>query len=370
MTCKTVIYLVANDRYFYTHRLALGLEAQKQGYNVIVAGPALGWHTRIEAKGLTFTPITFDRGGLNPFKELQTLRQIIQLYRRIRPQVVHHVALKPALLGTLAARLCKVPRIINAVSGLGEIFTGTSHRLLRSAIKLCMGMLWRSSTVHTLVQNPDDQAELESVLSPKAITLVYGAGVDLAHFTPQPLPTQGPILFTLASRMLWTKGVKEFVEAIKALKAQGLLVEGWLVGEPDLENRRHIPRQQLQAWHDEGSIIWHGFCEDMAAMYARSHVAVLPSYYREGIPKTLIEAAACGRALIATQTPGCNIVVEDGTNGLLIPPQDTQALKVAMTRLMDNARLQTYGHASRMRAQTLFGAKAINQQTLALYSPA
>lgn len=367
MTCKTVIYLVANDRYFYTHRLTLGLEAQKQGYNVIVAGPALGWHKRIAEKGLTFAPITFDRGGLNPFKELQTLWQIIQLYRRIKPQVVHHVALKPSLLGTLAARLCRVPRIINAVSGLGEIFTGAAHRLLRGIIKLCMGTVWRSKAVHTLVQNPDDKAELESVLSPHAITLVYGAGVDLAHFAPQPLPTKGPIIFTLASRMLWTKGVKEFVDAIKALKAEGLPVEGWLVGEPDLENRRHIPRQQLQTWHDEGAITWHGFCEDMASMYAQSHVAVLPSYYREGIPKTLIEAAACGRALIATQTPGCNIVVEDGTNGLLIPTHDTQALKAAMRRMMDDALLQTYGQASRARAKALFGADAINQQTLTLY---
>lgn len=365
---KTLIFLVANDRYFYTHRLELALKAQEEGYQVLVACPLLGWHQKIEERGIPCHNIPFDRGGLNPFREIKTLWAIYKLYKKERPQIVHHVALKPALWGTLVARCLNIPQIFNAVSGLGHLYSG-APTLLKKLFLFLARALWKTKNVTTIVQNPEDEEEIKSLLGPIApVIRQNGAGVNLRAFSYSHPPASPPFIFTLASRMIEPKGIKEFVEALTILHERGHPIKGWLVGEPDLENKTFIPLEKLRDYSTLSYIEYMGFQEDMPHLYAQTHVAVLPTYYREGIPKTLIEAAACGKPIITTPMPGCTLVVEPEINGYLTPIQDAQALAENMEKFILNpSLLSTMGAQSRQRAENMFDAKMIVQEIISLY---
>lgn len=367
MKHKKLLYLVANDRYFCSHRLSLALAAKEQGFDVYVATPALGDHGKIIKVGLSFIPIPFQRGGMNPFKELKTIYQIWKLYRKVQPDIVHHVAIKPVLYGTIAAFFAHVPRIINAVAGLGHIFTADSW--LKTPLKVAMRFLLSLKNVHVIVQNPEDFEEIKSLTKKDNIHLLLGAGVNLREFHPAPEPSAPPFKVIHVSRLLWSKGIKELVDAGKILKDQGHNVIIQIVGEPDLENPNAIPVDVLQKWQKEKLIEWLGHRTDIAYLYQQAHIASLASYYREGIPKSLIEAAACGKPIITCDMPGCRIIVEQNKNGYLIPPQNSKALADVILNLMQDERLRCQmGRQSRIHAESAFGEEKIHMATMKLYT--
>lgn len=366
-TCAKIIYLVADDRYFCTHRLPLAVAAKEQNFDVHVICPNGSSADKIIQSGLTFHPLPFNRKSLSPIDGLKTVLRIYKLYQQIKPDCVHHVAIKPVLFGTIAARLAGVSRIINAVAGLGHVFASRSWLML--PLRIMMRVLLKSPNVKIIVQNPEDKSEIETLVQ-KEIQLIYGAGVDTEQFSPSfvPLPDT-PIVITHASRLLWSKGVGELVSAARILKMQGHPISVQIVGEPDLQNPDAIPENTLRAWHDEGVINWLGYQHDMADIYRKSHIAVLASYYREGIPKTLIEAASIGLPIVTTDMPGCRIIVEHNVNGLLVEPRDVPSLTDALLKLVLNSEMRkSFGQAGRSFVLKQFDSKLIYAQTIALYN--
>ncbi len=362
-----LLFVVTEDWYFVSHRLPLAVAAREAGFEVAVATRPGEDRERIEAAGIRFLPLEIDRRGMNPFNEAISVIRLARLLRRERPDLVHLVALKPVLLGNLAARLAGVRRRVSAVAGMGFLFTGEKRGgMLAPVVRRLLGQALRGSRV--IVQNPDDARLLQEDLGVPAeeLRLIRGAGVDLEKFQPWPEPSGTPVVM-LPSRLLWDKGVGEFVEAARRLRADGVQARFVLVGAPDPANPAAVPRADLDQWQEEGVIEWWGHRKEMATVLAQAHLVCLPSY-REGLPKVLIEAAACGRAIVTCDVPGCREVVAHDENGLLVPSRDAAALADAIrTLLEDPARRRRLGEAGRARAERLFGQQRVNEETLAIY---
>jgi len=372
-TRKRLLFLVGNLDYFCSHRLPLGLAAHDRGYEVHVAAPIPEGSSAEQCSKkiapLTFHPVAFQRSSLNPFTDLETLNQINSLYKTVRPHVVHHVAMKPVLYGTMVARWQKIPRIINALGGMGYLFTnprGLKAVLGKSVLRI-FKWLWSTPAVHLIVQNPDDQKLVASLISPERLHLIRGAGVNLSEFSAVPEPTSGPVIITMVARMLLDKGTAELVEAARLLKNRGIETQVQIAGDPDLQNPTRVPETLFAQWKREGVVEFLGHRTDVAALYQQSHIAVLPSY-REGLPKSLLEAAACGRPIVTTEAIGCRDVVEDGVTGYLVPVKDPLALADALQKLIESPKLRhKMGQAGRAKVEAEFGLSAIVEQTLALY---
>lgn len=366
-----LLYFVTEDWCFCSHRLPLAIAAQHAGYDVTVVTRVSKHGELIRSYGLKLIHIEFSRRSLNPFKELGVVLKLLSIYREQKPDIVHHVALKPVLYGAIAARLAKVPAVVNALAGLGFLFISTHWhaRMLRSLVETAFCLLLNRPKSRVILQNPDDMTLLIGrgvVLAERAL-LIRGSGVDITQFHPVP-EIDGLPLVVLASRMLWDKGVAEFVEAARILKAQGIAARFALVGEGDSDNPSSISGGQLSQWQDEGVIEWWGQRDDMPQVLAASHVVCLPSY-REGLPKVLIEAAACGRPIVATDVPGCREIVQDGQNGFLVPVRDVSALVTAMRQLIENAPLRNFmGKRGREMVESEFTIEHVVCQTLALYT--
>lgn len=362
-----LLFFVTEDYYFVSHRLPVALAAKRAGYDVRVATQVRHSGDVIEHAGLRLIPFKNARSSLNPFTELLTLFRLIRLYRRERPSIVHHVALKPVLYGTIAARLAGTPRVINAVAGMGWLFTSGAGlaRWLKPLVRRALRPVLKSGVA--LVQNPDDARLLEQFGVPKSrIRLIAGSGVDLQLFHPHAHSNEVPIV-VLPARLLWDKGVGDFVAAARALRRQGIKARFVLAGEPDPANPATIHPDQVSSWAHEGVIENRGWVVDMPALLAESDVVCLPSY-REGLPKSLIEAAAAGRPIVTTDVPGCREVVRHGDNGLLVQAGDIDALAHALESLIENPDLRSrMGARGRIRAEQEFGLDAVLQQTLALY---
>ena len=362
-----VLFVVTEDWYFVSHRLALAVAAQDAGFEVVVA-TRVGRHGEaIRAAGIRLVPFGLARSYGNPLREILAL---VRLYRRERPDIVHHVALKPIMYGALAARLARVPAQVNAVVGLGWLFTSAKGvmRLIRPAARWTLASLLRTRASLTIVQNPDDRALLiRSHLPESRIRLIRGAGVDTTVFAPAPEPA-GPVCIVLAARMLWDKGVGEFVEAARLIRQAGVQARFVLVGGPDPDNPASVPEATLRGWHGQDGVEWWGRRDDMPSVYQAAHIACLPSYYREGLPKVLLEAAACGRPLVTTDAPGCREVVQDGDNGILVTPRDAQSLARAMRKLIEDEKLR---HAMGKRGREImlkdFSSEQVVRETLAIY---
>lgn len=364
-----LLFLVTEDWYFCSHRLPLACAARDAGFDVAVATRVTAHGERIRAAGLRLIPLMLRRSGRNPWRELMSIAEITRLYRAEKPDIVHHVALKPVLYGSLAARIAAIPSVVNALAGMGYVFTSDkpSARLLRPLVTLAFRLLLKRGCI--ILQNPDDRAALlkAGVALPEQITLIRGSGVDTAHFTPVPEPDAAAALVVLPARMLWDKGVGEFVAAAHMLRDEGLAARFMLAGERDPDNPAAIPAAQLETWRAAGIVEWHGRQEDMARLLAQSHIVCLPSY-REGLPKALLEAAASGRAIVATDVPGCREAVRHGVNGLLVPARDAAALADALRRLItDPALRREFGQRGREMAEKEFSVEKITAETLALY---
>lgn len=363
-----LLYFVTEDWYFCSHRLPLAVAARQAGYDVSVVTRVQEHGEVIRGAGLRLIPLALDRSGKNPVGELRTLRQVTRIYRNVRPDIVHHVALKPVLYGSIAARFARVPVVINALMGLGYLFSSAdlAAKLIRPCVEMGLrGLLGRSRLI---VQNPDDrQLILDKRLSTaERVALIRGSGVDLAKFAPMPEPTGIPLV-VLPARLLWDKGIREFVDAARQLRRQGVQARFALVGEPDVSNPAAVPPDMLQAWSTEGAIELWGWRTDMAEVLAQAHIVCLPSY-REGLPKALLEAAACGRPLVSCDVPGCREIVQHGVNGLLVAPRDAAALAAALHQLLQDAKQRTeFGRQGRRLVAAEFSVESVIAQTLALY---
>lgn len=364
-----LLFVVTEDWYFVSHRLPLAVAAQAAGFDVAVATRAGRQADVIRNAGIRLIPFTLSRRGGNPLREVMALWR---LYRREKPDLVHHVALKPVMLGALAAWLARVPAQVNAVAGLGWLFTSSGRivRLVRPVLRWTLARLLNQPHSLTIVQNPEDQSLLErSGVSAARLRLIRGAGVDVQVFYPV-MPPPEPVCIVLVSRMLWDKGVGEFVEAARRLTKAGVSARFVLVGDPDPANPASVPESTLRSWHGQHGVEWWGRREGMPAVLQAAHIACLPSY-REGLPKSLLEAAACGLPIVTTDAPGCREVVRDGVNGLLVPVRDAAALAAALRKLIDDTELRRrMGEQSRLRAETEFGQETVIKQTLAVYREA
>lgn len=365
-----LLYLITEDWYFWSHRLDLARAARDAGFDVTIATRVTDHGKQIQEEGFHLIPISLFRRSRNPFRELSAITELVGIYRCVRPHLVHHVAMKPILYGSLAAWVVQVPATLNAFAGLGYLFMnserqrGGLHWLMTAALRLAIGK--SGSTV--LFQNEADRDELvqTGIVRLAHTRVIAGSGIDVTAFSVKPSP-QGTPLVVLPSRMLWDKGVGEFVQAARILKGNGVDARFVLVGRCDEDNPADIGREQLARWVGEGTIEWWGHRNDMSAVYEGATLVVLPSY-REGLPKVLLEAAACGKAIITTDVPGCRDIVKDGVNGVLIPPRDSSTLATSIANLLsDQHARETMGVRSREMAVAKWAGPKISEQVLSLY---
>lgn len=367
---KRVLFLVASDRYFHSHRLELAKRVRAAGYDVVIATPKGPYVPEIEAAGLRHVAIPMVRQGRNPLDDLKTLRGLVELFLRERPDLVHNVAIKPILYGSVAAKIARVPAVVNAMPGMGYVFLNKQllSRVLRKGVLAGFRVAFYGKNTRLILQNPDDIETWIShgVVKRHQIALIRGAGVDVSKFTPTPEPN-GPPLVVLPARLLFDKGVGEFVEAARMVKARGISARFALVGEGDPGNPASVPPDVAKKWEREGTIELFGWREDMPQVIAESAVVCLPSY-GEGLPKALLEAAACGRTIVTTNVPGCREVVQEGRNGLMVPPRNARALGDALAKVLSDAELRRkMGRESRVMAETEFSVDHIAAQTLDVY---
>lgn len=372
MAAKRLLMVVNSLSFLVSHRLPIAIAARKAGYDVHVAGPDTGEFDRIQSHGVTAHPIDLSRSSSSPLEELRSLNGLRCLYSRLRPDIVHHVTIKPVLYGTLVARLAKIAAVVNAIPGLGFVFAdgsgvraGARRFMVQQAYRRILG----HPNMRIIFQNADDQAFFHShqIGRSDQYRLIRGSGVDLELFRPVPESPQ-PIIVTLPSRMLYEKGVADFVDAAARLKARGLQARFVLVGPCDPGNPSSIAEETILDWTRTGVVEWWGYRSDMQEVMRQSHIVCLPSYYREGLPKVLIEAAACGRPIVTTDMPGCRDVVEHEVNGLLVSPRNTATLAEALERLIVDAELRRQmGRHGRARAEVMFSLEATVDGHLCLY---
>jgi len=356
-----LLYVVNNAAFFLSHRLPIAVAARKAGFDVHVATPPGEAARRIAEAGFPFHPIRLRRGGKSPVGALVALLSLWRLYRRLHPDVVHHVTIKPVLLGGIAARLACVPAVVHAVSGLGYAFLAGGA--LRTAARALYRFAFGHGNLRVIFQNPDDREELDMLPKEKSV-LIRGAGVDLDEFRPSPEPS-GPPVVLLPARMLKDKGVGEFVEAARALRGTARFV---LCGAPDPANPNTVTRETLEVWQREGAVEWWGHKDDMPNVLRQCHVVCLPSYYKEGLPKALLEAAASGRPIVTTFVPGCREAVKEGVNGLTVPPRDVEALVAALRALIEDPDLRaSMGAKGRRIAEEEFSVEEVARRTLEVY---
>ncbi|MCX6033378.1 MAG: glycosyltransferase family 4 protein [Chloroflexi bacterium] len=364
------ILLFANtDWYLYNFRLELAEALRTRGDEVVLVSPGGAYAPRLQELGFRWVYFPLARRRLNPLVELSTILRLVSLYRREKPDLVHQFTVKCVLYGSLACFLLGIHSVVNSVEGLGYVFTegGGARRWLRGLVKLIYRLVLRPTWVIFL--NPDDRLFFlkNHLVNPKRMVMIRSTGVDIRKFTPRPELTGIPLII-LPARLLWDKGVGEFVTAARHLRAAGLRARFACVGDIDDGNPGSVHVPQLQAWEKEGVIEWWGWKENMEDVYAQASIVCLPSYYREGLPKALIEAAACGRPIVASDMPGCREVVRHGENGLLVEARDASGLAEALDYLIKNPNIRAkMGAGGRKIAEEEFSLELIIPQTLAVY---
>lgn len=366
-----IIFFVTEDWVFCSHRLPLAVAAKAAGFDVAVITREVSHGDLIRQSGIRVIPFDMSRRSMNPIKEVITILRLCLIYRNERPDIVHQVAVKPVLYGSIAAQISGIPHIINALTGLGWLFISTSKkaRLLQAIVRRAFYFLLIRGTV--IVQNDDDAIELQDMgIAKQCINLIRGSGVNTSDYAAYAESDADVPIVVLPARMLWDKGVGEFVEAATQLKKRGMSARFVLVGDPDTQNPASVPTQQLIDWQKEGIVEWWGRREDMPQVLAQSHIVCLPSY-REGLPKSLLEAASCGRPIVTTDVPGCREIVRDGDNGFLVEARNAIALADALVKLLANPELRRrMGQRGRERVLGEFSQEIIVAQVLALYREA
>ena len=365
-----LLFVITEDWFFVSHFLERATAAKDAGYAVAVATRLNQHEELITRSGIVVFPIEFSRRGMNPFIELQTAFKLRSIVKRWRPSIIHNIALKPVVTGTFGERLAGHRNIINAPVGMGYVFTSRDKRIafVRPIVRLLIRTFLNPLGSQVVIENPDDySALLENHLVRKDdLNLIKGAGVNIDTFNETP-ELDGPLNVVLIARMLRDKGVGEFVESARQLKPRFPEVRFLLVGDPDSGNPTSFSISDLNSWQREECVEWIGHSSEVANILKQSHIVCLPSY-REGLPKSLIEAASAGRPIVTTNVPGCREVVTDGENGFLVPPRDSVALADAIQKLLINPPMRkAMGAAGRKRAIEEFSSAVIIGQTLDLY---
>jgi glycosyltransferase involved in cell wall biosynthesis len=364
-----LVYLVTEDWYFLSHRLPMARAALRAGYDVHVATNVVDGGAAIESEGFTLHPLNWTRGSAHPGDLLRIVGEIRALYKRLKPDLVHHVGVQPAVIGALAS--LGLPMVkLHAMAGLGFAFTSRTvrARLTGFAVRLLMRALLNRPHNAVLVQNPDDRAAVAALgISPERIFLIPGSGVDTETLTPMPEPV-GTMTVGYVGRLLADKGVRSLVEAHAILAARGRDIRFVLAGDPDPANPASIPQAEIDSWKQVAGLDLRGHVDDVREIWAASHIAVLPSR-REGLPKSLLEAAACGRPIVATDVPGCREIARAGVNALLVPADDAAALAGAIDRLLADRDMRLrFGAAGRAMVEAEFSEHRIGEAIVALYA--
>ncbi len=370
MASRTILFLVTEDWYFASHRLPLATAALSAGYRVIVATRVQRHEAVLRKAGCEVIHLRWRRSGDGALDHARAIASLIALYRKVRPDLVHHVALKPVVFGSLAARAAGIKAVVNAVAGMGNLggASGWAAKVLRGGLNLALRSVLDGEGTRVIFQNPDDREEFvrAGLVKPSRTVLVRGSGVDLRLFQPTARTAAVPVIL-LPGRMLGTKGVREFVMAAAQLQSENVQARFILMGDRDPDNTDSIPDEQLRSWNTSGVVEWWGFREDVPAALAQVDIACLPSY-REGTPKSLLEAAAAGLPIVTTDVPGCREVVRQGDNGFLVPARDAGALaEVLRTLITDRSLRERMGSRSRAIAEAEFSDQAVATATLAVY---
>ena len=365
----TLLFLAPSAKFFLSHRAAIGRAAIADGFSVVVACPRDDDSRGLEALGMVHVAIPLSRSGNSPWGEARTLWSVWRAFRRVSPSIAHLITAKPALHGGLAGRFTGTPTV-TAVTGLGHLFIRTDWRAraARAVLLFAYRLGLRRSSNHFIFQNSDDQETFRSfgLLAHSDATILPGSGVDLERITPAPLPSGNPVVL-MPSRMLADKGVWEFVEASRLLATRGINARMRLLGDPDAENPTSLTLEELQGIPHNSPTEWQPHTADIAAALAEATIVVLPSY-REGFPKTLIDAAAAGRAMVATDVQGCRDAIVAGETGLLCRVRDAGSLADQIATLLTEPGLAAaMGQAARKNAVARFDLQKIIAAHLALY---
>jgi glycosyltransferase involved in cell wall biosynthesis len=370
-----VILFANTDWYLWNFRRELAEAIRRHNWQVIVVSPPGKYGPKFAALGVKWIKLDMQRDSINPFRELRSIAALWAIYRRERPDLVHHFTLKSIIHGSWAARLAGVRVQVNAIAGLGYIFSSQSYKakLLRPIVRLLLKVALSGQSTRTIFQNPDDvrifsQSGLVDLSRSK---LIRGSGVDTARFRPAPRDLSLPCQILLATRLLWSKGVDDYVTAARTLAASGIDADFLVAGTPDDGSPDSIPDETIDAWRAEGTVKFLGHIDNMDRLLGATDIVVLPSRYAEGVPRILLEAAASSAALITTDQPGCREIVEHEVTGILIKPGDAAALTSALKSLIQNPtkRIQL-GLAARRKAQTEFEESYVTEATISVYDEA
>lgn len=367
-----IMFVVNSPSFFISHRYAIAHYANKLGYEIHIAGAIeRDAILKIEKAGFLFHEITFSRNGKSPFIEFNTIVALYSLFKRVKPDIVHLITIKPYLYGGIVARFVKVPCVVSAVAGLGILFSSTDikYKLLKILLYPFYRLAFGHDNQKVIFQNINDRDALVNwgVISACKPTLIRGSGVDLRLYSYLPEPAGIPII-AFAARLLVDKGVEIFAEASRILKMRQVQARFWLIGVPDPGNSNTVTEAQLKKWESEELVELFGFRNDIPDLFSQSNIVTLPSFYGEGLPKVLIEAAACGRAVITTDHPGCRDAIEPNKTGLLIPIKDPVALADAIEYLIENPELRkNMGASGRSLAEREFSIEKIVESHMEIY---
>jgi len=365
-----ILYVVTEDWYFLSHRLPMARAAKAAGYEVHVAARIKDGRAAIDKEGFVPHGLSWSRGSISPLGSFSATLELRRLFRSVNPDIVHNVALKPVLIGTVASLGRNGTAVVNSLTGLGAVFVdnGGSGRLTRKVVEFALRYLLKRARSCTVVQNPDDRRFLVDLGVPaNTIAVIPGSGVDIntLQILPEPPP---PVTAAYVGRMLRQKGVMTLIDAFKLLTSRGVKLRLLLAGDCDRENPGSLAPEQLREFASAYGIQWLGHVADIRDVWRQAHFAVQPSRGGEGLPKSLLEAAACGRAMVATDVPGCREIAIDGVTALTVPVDDPAALADAMARLAEDAAMrERFGKAARHLVETEFSADAIGRQTVALF---
>ena len=375
---RKVLFVFNEAYFFYWHRLKLAQAVQTAGYEVHIAAPndhvwaPDGFSVEVfRDLGFHFHPIPLSRRGTNPFVDAWTLLALFRLMRALSPDLVHFATIKPNLYGGIAARLARVKSVAYSITGLGQVFIARGVRAwaTRTYVSMLLRVAFRHPNCRIIFLNPDDRDRLISlgVADPARSRIISGEGVDLKVHTPREEPSGVPVVL-LCARLIWEKGVGDFVDAARLLRNDGVHARFALVGETRPANPRSVPKSTIEGWVKEGVVEWWGYRSDIETVLAEGNVVCLPSKYGEGVPRILQEAAASGRAVVATNIPGCRDAVQDGVTGFLIPAGNVEALADRLRSLITDIPLRRkLGHAGRRRAEAAFGQGEVVHATLRVY---
>ncbi len=369
---KKLLIVVNVDWFFISHRLCIAEEAIKQGWEVYVACANTGRSQEIIDKGINYINLPLSRSGMNPLQELKTLISLFKIYKKIQPNVVHQVTMKPVVYGSLIAKILKIKSVVNAISGLGYNFTSERKSFIAKIIIILMRYGFKRENLTIIFQNGDDEKELKkfgAVYKKNRVIRIKGSGVDLDKFLYSDFPSFERIKILFPARMLWDKGVKELKEATDLLKPKYQdKIQFILCGLVDTENKAGVTEEYMNDLQNGDYVKWIGYCQDMVEVYKNSHIVVLPSY-REGMPKSLLEACAIGRPIVTTNAIGCNECVEEGVNGFKVAVGSAKELAEALEKLVNNEKMmENMAIKSRKKAEKEFDVKNVIAKHIEIYN--